>query len=79
MFRSARDSAGVFMRDAGNGLLEVSHNSLAMLGLAVLVTLVFVAGRADLRDSTEAWALDWLQQRSEALSPRRRVARCHLA
>jgi hypothetical protein len=59
-------SANVFIRDVGNGLLEVSHNSLALLGLAVLVTLVFVAGRPDLRQQTETWALGWLQERHES-------------
>ena len=58
-------SIAVFVRDVGNGLLEVSHNSLALLGLAVVVTLVFVAGQPDLRRRTEAWALDWLQERQE--------------
>jgi hypothetical protein len=54
------------MRDVGNGLLEISHNSLALLGLTVVVVVAFVAGRADLREQTEAWALGWLQERSEA-------------
>ncbi len=70
VFRAARESTlrsiGVFMRDVGNGLLEVSHNSLALLGLAVVVTLVFVAGRPDLRQQTETWALGWLQERHES-------------
>jgi len=70
--RAARDSTlrsvDVFMRDVGNGLLEISHNSLALLGLAVVVTLVFVAGRPDLRHQTETWALGWLQERHESRS-----------
>ena len=41
-----RTACGVFVRDVGNGLLEVSHNSLALLGLAVVIAVVFVAGRA---------------------------------
>ncbi|MGL6113092.1 MAG: transglycosylase SLT domain-containing protein [Rubrivivax sp.] len=64
--RASLRSMNVFMRDVGNGLLEISHNSLALLGLAVVVVLIFVAGRADVRDQTEAWALGWLQERSEA-------------
>jgi hypothetical protein len=59
-------SVNVFMRDVGNGLLEISHNSLALLGLAVVVVLVFVAGRPDLREQTETWALDWLQERHDS-------------
>lgn len=64
--RASVRSFNVFMRDVGNGLLEISHNSLALLGLVVVVVVTFVAGRADLRDQTEAWALSWLQERSEA-------------
>jgi hypothetical protein len=58
-------SINVFIRDVGNGLLEISHNSLALLGLAVVVSLVFIAGRPDMREQTEAWALGWLQERSQ--------------
>lgn len=70
MFRAARESTtrsvNVFIRDVGNGLLEISHNSLALLGLAVVVALVFVAGRPDLRQQTETWALGWLQERHDS-------------
>jgi soluble lytic murein transglycosylase-like protein len=61
-------SITVFVRDVGNGLLEVSHNGLALLGLTVVVALVFVAGRSDLRDRTESWALSWLQERQDSRS-----------
>ena len=30
------ESARVFLRDVGNGLLEVSHNMLALLGLLLV-------------------------------------------
>ena len=56
-------SAGVFARDVGHGLLEVSHNMLALLGLLVLAAAAFVAGRADLRSNFEQQALGWLQER----------------
>jgi Transglycosylase SLT domain len=56
----------VFLRDVGNGLLEVSHNMLALVGLLVVALMVFAAGRADLRASVERQALDWLQQRHSA-------------
>ena len=59
-------SISVFGRDVGNGLLEVSHNGLVMLGLSVVIALAFVFGRAELRQQGEAWALGWLQQREEA-------------
>jgi len=67
---AARDatasSASVFLRDVGNGLLEVCHNSLALLGLMVVAVLLFVAGRTDIRQTVESTALGWLQARHEA-------------
>ena len=59
-------SGSVFLRDVGHGLLEVSHNSLALVGLAVVAVALFAAGRADLRHALEAETLNWLQARHEA-------------
>lgn len=59
-------SAGVFTRDVGQGLLEVSHNTLALVGLLALGAVFFIGGRADLRQSIEAQTLDWLQARQDA-------------
>ena len=59
-------SAGVFIRDVGQGLLEVSHNTLALVGLLAIGAVVFVGGRADLRQSIESETLDWLQARQDA-------------
>src|SRR5712691_13398800 len=47
-------SAGVFLRDVGQGRLEVSHNTLALLGLVAVGAVLFIGGRADLRQSIEA-------------------------
>jgi hypothetical protein len=63
--RAASQSAGVFCRDVGAGLLEVSHNTLALVGLAAVAVLVFALGRADLRQRSEQVALEWLQTRHE--------------
>jgi soluble lytic murein transglycosylase-like protein len=65
----AARSASVFVRDVGAGLLEVSHNSLALLGLCVVAAAVFAGGRADLREQVEQRALDWLLARQEAREP----------
>ncbi len=59
-------SLAVVLRDIGHGMLEVGHNSLAVLGLAVVAVLVFAGGRADLRHQAETMALEWLQGRHEA-------------
>lgn len=63
-----------FLRDVAAGMLEVSHNSLAMLGLAVVVgTLAFSTVRPDLRAGAEQHALDWLLARQEARDTRQGV------
>lgn len=66
MAQAACRASSVFLRDVGNGLLEVSHNMLALVGLLVVALSIFAAGRADLRASVEQQALDWLQQRHSA-------------
>jgi len=67
--RQVRDAGGrslaVFAGDVGRGLLEISHNTLALVGLAAVAVLVFVAGRADVRHEIEVVALEWLQTRHE--------------
>jgi soluble lytic murein transglycosylase-like protein len=65
------DSARVFLRDVGAGLLEVSHNSLALLGLCVVGIALFAGGRAEMRTLVEQHALDWLLARQEARDPAR--------
>ena len=56
----------VFVRDVGHGLLEVSHNTLALLGLVLVGASLFAAGRAEMRQEAEAFAFSWLQARHEA-------------
>lgn len=68
--KSVRASCAVFVRDVGNGLLEVGHNGLALLGLVVVTVVVFFAGHADLRHQLEVSALSWLQERREARAER---------
>jgi soluble lytic murein transglycosylase-like protein len=64
--RSARRSLSTFLRDVGQGMLELSHNTLALFGLAVIALVVFAAGRDDVRTQVEARAFEWLQSRHEA-------------
>jgi hypothetical protein len=68
--RTARDataqSVSVFLRDVGHGLLEVSHNTLALIGLILAAVVLFVAGQADLRHEAETQVFGWLQARHEA-------------
>jgi hypothetical protein len=64
--RSMASSIGVFLRDVGQGLLEVSHNTLALLGLVVVAALVFTASHNNALHSAEAQMLSWLQSRQES-------------
>ena len=59
-------STSVFVRDVGHGLLEVSHNTLALLGLVLVGMTLFAASHADLRQTAETQMLGWLQARHEA-------------
>ena len=62
-------SALVFLRDVGNGLLEVSHNTLALVGLLLVGGVLFAASQADMRQLAESHALGWLQARQVAREP----------
>ena len=64
--RASVRSVAVFLQDVGNGLLEVSHNTLALLGLMAVALVVFVAGHSELRQTVELQALGWLQARQVA-------------
>jgi soluble lytic murein transglycosylase-like protein len=70
LLHRARDatarSVSVFVRDVGRGMLEVSHNTLALVGLAALAVALFAASRADFRHQVELVTLEWLQTRHEA-------------
>ena len=62
-------SLRVFVRDVGAGLLDIGHNSLALLGLAVVAVALFAGGREEVRVLAEQHALDWLLARQEAREP----------
>ena len=66
---SCATSTQLFLRDVGAGLLEVSHNSLALLGLCVVGVALFAGGREEIRTLAERQALDWLQARQVAREP----------
>ena len=64
--RAAARSARVFSGDVGRGLLEISHNTLALVGMFAITAAVFALGRADVRGQLEVVTLEWLQTRHEA-------------
>ena len=64
--RHTRASASLFVKDIGNGLLVVSHNTLALVGLAVVSVLLVFTSQAGLREKVEFATLGWLNARHEA-------------
>jgi hypothetical protein len=63
--KTFKTGTGVFVRDVGQGLLEVSHSGLAFVGLAVVAAVAFVGSQQPLRHSVEMALLGWLQERHE--------------
>ncbi|MCE4555838.1 lytic transglycosylase domain-containing protein [Pelomonas cellulosilytica] len=64
--RHVRLSASVFIQDIGNGLLVVSHNTLALVGLAVVAVGLVFTSQPGLQERLEAATLGWLNARHEA-------------
>lgn len=64
--RHTRDAVSLFVKDIGNGLLVVSHNTLALVGLAVVTVLLVFSSQAGLRERLESATLGWLNARQEA-------------
>ena len=60
------ESATVFLKDVGQGLLEVSHNMLALIGLLIVAAALFGYGKPELRYAVETEALGWMQARHKA-------------
>lgn len=58
-------SLGIFVRDVGRGMLEVSHNALALVGMAAVAVAAFGFGHPELRAEAETVARQWLQERHE--------------
>ena len=56
----------VMAGDVMSGLRYVSHNTLALLGLAAVCAVVFLLGRADLQRALEGRAMSWLLERATA-------------
>lgn len=53
------------LTDAYKGFLDLSHNSLALLGTVLAVAVITLVARADLRADAEQQLLGWLLQRQE--------------
>ncbi|MBU4518848.1 MAG: lytic transglycosylase domain-containing protein [Gammaproteobacteria bacterium] len=57
------------LSDAYQGFVAITHNGLALMGMALALGLITLAARSDLRQDAEQHLLGWLQQRQEANEP----------
>jgi soluble lytic murein transglycosylase-like protein len=64
----ARTAQGLrtFASDVAQGFFEITHNSFALVGLAVVFCAIGLTARADLRDAGEIKLRSWLQARQVA-------------
>lgn len=62
-----RSSVTNMVDDIAQGFFEITHNSFALLGLAVVFSVITLVARTDLRDAGEAKLIAWLQARQDAV------------
>jgi len=53
----------VFASDVANGFFEITHNGMALLGIAVVISFFTLTVRPDLREAGESRLVGWLQAR----------------
>jgi hypothetical protein len=64
--RAVTSALRLVARDIGQGMLVISHNTLALLGLALVTLAVVFVTQPSLLNSVEHHALSWLSAREEA-------------
>ncbi|GAC1390661.1 MAG: hypothetical protein NVSMB34_04470 [Variovorax sp.] len=55
-----------FASDVAQGFFEITHNSFALVGLAVVFSVLTLTARPDLRQAGESKLMSWLQERQAA-------------
>ncbi len=61
--QAAKHSLQTFADDVARGFFDITHNSLALLGMVLAIGLMTLSFRADLRGAAEEQLLGWLLQR----------------
>src|SRR5438874_236653 len=56
----------VFASDIAQGFFEITHNGFALVGLAVVFSVITLTARPDLRQTGETKLRGWLQARQVA-------------
>ena len=65
--KNVRSSLATVADDIAQGLFEITHNSFALLGLAVVFAVITLTARPDLRQAGEAQLMSWLQETSSTV------------
>lgn len=65
---SALTSLQTALGDVYRGFLDITHNSVALMGTVLAVALIALSARADLRTTAEQELLGWLLQRQQTVS-----------
>lgn len=65
---SALTSLQTALGDVYRGFLDITHNSVALMGTVLAVALIALGARADLRTTAEQELLGWLLQRQQTVS-----------
>lgn len=63
--KNVRSSMANIADDIAQGFFEITHNSFALLGLAVVFAVITLTARPDLREAGEVKLMTWLQLRQE--------------
>ncbi len=63
--KNVRSSMANIADDIAQGFFEITHNSFALLGLAVVFAVLTLTARPDLREAGEVKLMTWLQLRQE--------------
>jgi len=64
----AMASLKITLGDVYRGFFDITHNSLALLGMLLAMSVVVLSARPDLRTTAEEQLLGWLLQRQEAVA-----------
>lgn len=67
--RNAQSHLATVAEDIAQGFFQVTHNSFALVGLAVVFSAIALTARPDLRDAGEMKLMTWLQKRRVAEVP----------
>ena len=61
--KSVRSGLATVADDIARGFFDITHNSFALLGLAVVFAVITLTARPDLREAGEVRLMAWLQER----------------